>query len=211
MKYIIAIFSLLLIGCSAGPKVISEYMSPGFAITNIKQSKVKLYINTQLEVLEFKKAFEREYQSRTLFDNMFTAYLTYELNKYATVSSGDTNEMNTVFFEQSSSEERMVKLKEIFGKATENYFLGITKVIIANKITYYGGPVTPTSGGGGEEECLVTIKAEVWSVKEQKKLNAFTCTGSATVHFWGYGTALRDAVNDAATTLGAYINNNKME
>jgi hypothetical protein len=227
MKYVFCLFLLFCIGCAPAIKIISDYNSDGFAITDLNKTTARIFVKTNVEVLEFKKSYENEYATSARFDSAFGSQLAASLNKVMNISSVDTNELANLFIDQSFSDDRIIKVKGIFESAKENYFLGIKKVIISNKTTNSPGAYTPpttmstpggsvsfgggTTGGYTSEDCVVTARVEVWSVKEKKKVCEFTSIGKSTVTFFAYVTALKDAVKDAIDNIRIYVEKNKKE
>jgi hypothetical protein len=227
MKYSIAVFLLLIASCTPTRKIVSDYNSEGFDIRKVKGSNIRLFVSGNVNVDEFKNSFESEYKSKAAFDSIFTNQLQLKLNNIAKVSYVKNDDLDKIFMDQSFSEEKLVKVKEVFESATEDYFLGIKKITISNSMTnngsYYTPPTTVTTptgntsfgggwfGGGQSEECVVILKAEVWSVKDRKKLSEFTSIGSSTVILFLYGTSLKNAVEDAILNLYNYIRLNQLK
>jgi hypothetical protein len=227
MKYLFVICSFFIVGCASAPKIISDYNSEGFNITYLKGSEIRLFGSSNIDVLEFKKSFISEYESKEKFDSIFTSQLKESLNKLATVSIGNKADMNQLFLDQSFEDDHVAKVKEAFETAKESYFLGIKKVTISNSFTYYPQvPMAPTTfstpggkvsmgggftGGGEMEKCIVEIKAEVWSVKDKKRVIEFTSIGDKSVIFFNYGSTLKSAVKDAMTNLCNFIEKNVMK
>jgi len=229
MKYLLLVVSLIIVGCGPSQRIILDYNADGFVVTKIKHTQVKLFVDTCVDVLEFKVSFINEYHSKAEFDSIFTFQLTKELSKSLTVAKVDTNELRVIFSEQSYSDENVKRVKEIFEAARESYFIGIKKVYISNEIKeprpIYQAPMivsTPNGpisygggfvGGGGQtEECVVDIKTEIWSVKDRKKISEFDAMSQYPVTLpLAYGTALKSAVKLAISTLCNYIENNKMK
>jgi hypothetical protein len=229
MKYLLLAMSLIFVGCGPSQKIILDYNADGFVITNIKQTQTKLFIDTCVDVLEFKETFNNEYHSKTEFDSIFSSQLTKELSKSLTVAKVDTNELRIIFSDQSYSDENIKRIREIFEAARENYFVGVKKVFISNdlkelgptyrapntvstpsgRMSYGGGYV---GGGGYTEECVVDIKVEIWSVKDRKKLSEFDAISQYPVTLpFAYGTALKGAIKLAISSLCNYIENNRMK
>lgn len=225
MKFVIGICLLFFVGCIPPQSIFSSYNSKGFAITQLKGSNVRLYVTPVVDVLEFQNSFRSEYGSRSKFDSLLTSRVKDILTKVATTSIDSSNETEKIFLDKSLPEEKVENAKEVFESANENYFIGIKEIVISNSIktnpinispsttiSTPGGNVTVggmPSGGGTSESCVVSVQVEVWSVKERKRLTEFTAVGQSGVTFFAYGTALKNAVNEAILSLSNYIVENK--
>jgi hypothetical protein len=230
MKYLLLAVSLIIVGCGPSHRIILDYNADEFVVTKIKHTQVKLFVDTCVDVLEFKVSFINEYHSKAEFDSIFAFQLMKEWSKSLTVTKVDTNELRVIFSEQSYSDENIKRVKEIFEAASESYFIGIKKVYISNEIKepaipIYQAPMivsTPkcpisygggfVGGGGQTEDCVVDIKTEIWSVKDRKKVSEFDAISQYPVTLpFAYGTALKSAVKLVISTLCNYIENNKIK
>lgn len=225
MKFVIGICLLFFVGCFPPQSIISRYNSKGFSITQLKGSNVRLYVTPVVDVLEFQNSFRNEYGSRSKFDSLLTSRVKDILTNIATTSIDTSNETEKIFFDKSLPEEKAEKAKAVFESANENYFIGIKEIVISNSIkndpinyspsttiSTPGGKVSVggmPSGGGMSESCVVSVQVEVWSVKDRKRLTEFTAVGQSGVTFFAYGTALKNAVNEAILNLSNYIVENK--
>ncbi|MFA6455651.1 MAG: hypothetical protein WCW40_02425 [Bacteroidota bacterium] len=226
MKYLLMISLLCLASCVPAPLVIlSDYHSDNFTITQLNGVTARVYVHPDVDVLEFRRSFESEYGDSTRFISAFTQLLTDSLKKVMTITDSRTDSFNVIFINQSFSEERINAVKAIFDSASEDYFIGIKKVTISNSTTvnapHYIPPTMVTTprgsmpvgggfmGGGSSEECVVSLKVEVWSVKERKKVSEFTALGRSTVIFFANGSALKSAVRYSVKNLCKYIRKNK--
>lgn len=225
MKYIMIVSLLFLVSCIPSIKIISNYNSSEFSISELNGSSARLYVNQHVDILEFNKSFENEYKSEARFDSIFTNQLKVELDKLMMISISTADEIGNIFMDSSFSDAEVAKVKESFEKVNEKYFITIKMIVISNDLSYsapnYIAPTivsTPSGrmsvgggfwGGGQSENCVVTIKAEVWSLKEKKKLSEFISIGKEGVTFFAYGTALKGAVKDAISNFSNYIEKNR--
>ncbi len=218
MRFVVVLSLLILVSCGPSIRIVLDYRAEGFAISDIKGTHARLYVNPNVDILEFKLAFVREYRTKDAFVSRFSNDLERVLNLHAVISKGDSGEAKLLFVERSLSESSVSAQRSVFDSAREDYFIGITKVTISNHTTgtpQFYRPPTPGnpggfSGGGVSEACVVSLKAEVWSVKEKRKLSEFTAVGSSTVFLFMHGTALTNAVEDAIISVGRYVKDNRL-
>jgi hypothetical protein len=223
--YLIAASLLFLVSCSPTIRIVTEYNSDGFIITSVNGSKARLYVSSNVDVLEFRRSFDSEYKTKSQFVSTLSDNLIEKLATLAVVSKGDSSETDMLFLGQSFSEDRIAAVKGKFESANEDYFIGIKKVVISNSLTSTGPHYFPPTmvstpggsmpvgggfvGGGQSEACVVTLRAEIWSVRHKRKVSEFTSVGRSTVFLFRYGTALTDAVDDAIKSLCRYVKENK--
>jgi hypothetical protein len=217
MKYFVFLYSVLIISCSGEKSIISDYISEGFDITSLKGSIIRLYVNPVIDIREYKLIFESEYPSNALFNSLLTDKIKNELSKYSTVHIDKNVTLDSLLLNQSNT----TIVKGIFEQVRENYFLGIKKVVLSNSITQ--GPQMQVSSSVGntrgrsapesnrtvegkrKETCVIQITAEVWSVKEKRKVAEFTSKGQSPVFLLSYGVALKNALEYSVTHLSNYI------
>jgi len=197
-------FSVIFFFVSCGPmlKIQSDYQSEGFAMNQLKGKNVKLFVNPGLNILDYNKSFENEYQTEKKFNIFITSKIMKRLTKSMSISIGDTNDFPVVFNESLAPNLKDAQVKEYLVKATEDYIIIINKIVISGSINFGGM-------GGNTEQCAVTIKADAWSVKENQKVLRFSAFGNKNVSFFMYGTALKGAVDDAMTNFCSYFEVNK--
>ena len=97
VKYVIAASLLFLVSCSPTIRVVSDYSAADFVITELKGSSARLYVGSNVDVLEFKKSFEGEYNSKSEFISTFTTQLTDKLGSLAQISNGRSEQTDMLF------------------------------------------------------------------------------------------------------------------
>jgi hypothetical protein len=224
MKYFILTCSIFIISCSVQKSIFSYYNSEGFNITSLKGSSIRLYINPVIDIGEFRKSFENEYTSNSLFCSILTNKLEEKLSRFSMIYIDPNVNMDTLFLNQSILENNSTRVKGLFEQINENYLLGIKRVVISKSVDQ--NPQTPpantsvstprnrmTVGSSTNEikkadACVIKIVAEVWSVKEKKKVAEFTSIGQSKIFLLMYGRALNEALEYSVSNLANYIEEN---
>lgn len=202
----------------------SDYNAEGFNVKQLKGSSVRLYVNPTVDLLEFKVSFASEYKTEKKFISKFVDELKDTLSKSMIISTDSLEKIEEIFQEQLAPNQKDEKVRASLEKINEQYFIMISKIIISNsynstsatyspgvRVSTPGGPMTVgggMSGGGKIENCVVTINAEIWSVKEMKKVSRFSAFGDKGVFLFAFGTALKAAVNDAIINFCKYFKSN---
>jgi|WetSurMetagenome_2_1015567.scaffolds.fasta_scaffold26609_3 hypothetical protein len=224
MKYIILTCSIFIMSCSVQKNILSDFNSEGFNITNLKGSSIRLYVNPVIDIGEFGKSFENEYTSNSLFCSILTDKLKEKLNRFSMIYVDPNVNMDTLFLNQSISDNNN-RVKGIFEHVNENYLLGIKRVVVAKSVDQ--NPQTPiantpvsssrnrmtVSSSSNEvkktDACVIKMVAEVWSVKEKKKVAEFTSIGQSKIFLRMYGRALNEALDYSVSNLASYIEEKK--
>ncbi len=202
MKYFTLFSLFLFVGCIPSVNILKKYNADGFVITDLKNSNSELLIDTNLDIREFKLSFKKEYGTEAKFFSLISNQLSKKLGRFINLSNDNSKEK-------------------------EDYFIEITNVIISNNLSGYGqtysSPHTVSTpggkmsvgggitGGGQAEECVVSIKAEIWSVKDKKTVSEFTSIGKGGVYLLMFRTALKKAVKNAIANFTKYIEKNKIK
>ncbi len=223
MKYFILTCSIVIMSCSGQKSIVSDYNTEGFNITSLKGSSVRLYVNPVMDPGEFQEPFENEYPSNKLFYSLLTDKIKEKLGRVATISTDPNINMDIVFLNQSSSEDS-TRVKGLFGQINESYVLGIKRVTISKHVDQNPqapptaasvNPPRMRSGGGSStkevkqaDDCVMKIAAEVWSVKEKKKVAGFTFIGESKIFLMMYGRAFNEALENSVSNLADYIEEN---
>jgi len=210
--------------CSVQKNILSDFNSEGFNITNLKGSSIRLYVNPVIDIGEFGKSFENEYTSNSLFCSILTDKLKEKLNRFSMIYVDPNVNMDTLFLNQSISDNNN-RVKGIFEHVNENYLLGIKRVVVAKSVDQ--NPQTPiantpvsssrnrmtVSSSSNEvkktDACVIKMVAEVWSVKEKKKVAEFTSIGQSKIFLRMYGRALNEALDYSVSNLASYIEEKK--
>jgi len=216
---------LFFVSCSPALNIRSDYNAEGFNINQLKGSSARLYVNPTVELLEFKISFASEYQTETKFVSKFINEIKDTLSKSMSISTKGLDGVEEIFKAKLAPNHKNEKVKTSLEKVDEQFFIMISKIVISNSyssssphympsttVSTPSGPMTVgggMSGGVQIEKCVVTINAEVWSVKEKKKVSRFSAFGDKGVSFFMYGTALKGAVDDAMTNFCSYFEVNK--
>jgi hypothetical protein len=222
MKYFVLLCSVFLLSCSAEKNIISDYTLEGFDITRLRGSSLRLHVNPVVDLREYKKFFEMEYPSTMQFNTSLTDKLKEALGKFSPVSIDKDVQMDSLFLNQPSSERRTALIKRIFENAHEDYAIGIKRVVLFNSITQEPSQqvssstvntkgqrgtteTTRTVEGKIKVECVIQMNAEVWSVKEMKKVTEFTSIGQSPVFLLSFGVAINKALEYSVIHLSDYV------
>ena len=146
------------------------------------------------------------------------------LGKFSKIYIDSIASMESLFLNQSISDNNSSKVKGLFEQMNENYLLGIKRVVISEKVDRNPQepisdiPVStprnrPTVGSSPKEvkkanDCVIKIVAEVWSVKEKKKVAEFTSIGESKIILMMYGRALQESLESSVSNLVNYIEEN---
>lgn len=225
MKYFIIICSIFMMSCSTQKNILLDYNSEGFDITSLKGSSIRLHINPVIDGGEFWKAFENEYPLNILVYSILSNELKEKLSRFSVIHIDTNANMDNIFLNQSLSDGNGPRVKELFEQTNENYLLGIKRVIVSKDInkdnqtpinnTSVNTRNSRTAGGSSAngikkaDACVVKIVAEVWSVKEKKKVAEFTSIGQSKIYLQMYGRALNEALEYSVSNLADYIEEKK--
>jgi hypothetical protein len=211
-----AIALLSLIGCAPSIKITKEFLDPDFSFGQIgRQSKIRVFVSGAVTVTEFKNSFSKEYQSEQQFSSVLQKQIADSMKTILGCSADPSGTMQDASMLQSAGfdEKSVNQIQQLFGSAAENYFFVITSVEITHRVTS-NGPVFMTSPGGGgtlmsggnsSESCVVILHADLWSVKEKRKMLTCSSTGDSQVTLLFYGTALKAAVANSVEYLVKYL------
>jgi hypothetical protein len=182
------VLSCLLLGCAPSIKIVSEFADPSYSLGEVaKQSKVRLYMAENVNVMEFKNSYEKEYQNAAQFVQIVC--------KQAADTMKSKLGCETTVDENAQDAQ---KVKELLGSSSEDFDFVITGVDISHE--YKAG-----YNNSRTEVCLVTLHAELWNAKANKKELAYTATGRCSVTMLFFGTALKSAVEDAVGNMIEYL------
>ena len=205
----------VLFGCAPSIKIVSEFTAHSYSIGQVSaQSKVKLYMAGAVNVLEFNKSFDKEYASAEQFVQIVRKQAADTLKAVlgCAVAVNDNAQDAAALAGGSYEASDVQGMQELFGSSPEDFFFLIKGVDISNKVTtktqtYMASPSGGGMfvGGGKSESCVVTIKAELWSVKEKKKILAYAAVGQSKVTMMFYGTALKAAVANAIRYMARFL------
>ena len=225
MKYLIFLCSIFIMSCSLQKSVLSDYNSEGFNITSLKGSSIRLYVYPVIDIGEFRKPFENEYTSNSNFCSFLTNNLKEKISKYSTISTDSDVSLNVLFLNPSISDNNTTKVNGVLEQLHENYLLGIKRVIISKDVkqnpqtietnTTVNTSRNRTAGGGRTNElkkvdaCVIKLVAEVWSVKEKKRVAEFTSIGESKIVLMAYGRALNEALESSVSNIADYIEEGK--
>ena len=223
MKYFFLTCSIFMMSCSMQKSIVSDYSMEGFNIASLKGSSIRLYINPVIDIGDLDEPFEKEYTSNNLFRSILTDKLKEKLGKFSTISIDPNVNMDALFLNQSPS-DNSARVKGLLEQINENYVLGIKRVIISKRVNQNPQePQTipsmgtsrnrPTAGSSTKEvkkpdDCVMKIVAEVWSVKEKKKVAGFTSIGESKIFLLMYGRAFNEALDNSISNIADYIEEN---
>lgn len=221
MNYIrIAVLSavIFLAGCAPTILVTKDFQDGSFSFGQIKKgSKAKLCVSEHVNLMEFKKAFVNEYQSERGFGAALRKQMADSMKSKleCSVSIGDSSQDITPLLSASLDQNSIDQARALFEASGEDYFLIVRSVDIANSVSSsapmymagggMGGGGGVFVGGGSSESCIVTIHADLWNVKDKKKLLSCSSIGQSTVFMFFFGAALKDAVGQSVRHLVKYL------
>jgi hypothetical protein len=206
----------LLIGCAPAILVTKEYSDDSFSFGQIKKdAKVTAFVSQNVNVMEFKKAFAKEYQSSAEFSGAVCRQLTDSLKFMAHCAAvmGDSLQNYSMLLSATLDQKSIDQTRSFFESSDADYFFVIRSVDISNSVSnsapmYLGGGAGGTGvfvGGGSTESCVVAMHADLWNVKEKKKILSYTAVGQSTVFMLFFKTALKDAITQSIRLLVNYI------
>jgi hypothetical protein len=195
----------VLFGCAPSLKIVSDFSDPSYSVGQVSaQSKVKLFTASAVSVLEFSKSFDKEYHSAEEFVPVVRQQIVDSMKSIlgcAVTLNENAQDAMSLSVTQTPGE-----MEVLFGSAADDFFFVIKGIEVSNKVTskapvYMASPSGGGAfmGGGRSESCVVTMKAELWSVKEKK----------AKVSMMFYGTALKAAVGNAVGNMVKYVKTGK--
>jgi hypothetical protein len=200
---ILSCILLVFFSCAPSIKILPEFSDPSYSVGQVSSgSKVRLCMAESVNVMEFKNSYEKEYNSDQQFVQTVQKQAADAMHSVlgCTVSL-NSNPQDAVSLTVTQTPAEM---EVLFGSATDDFFFVIKGVEISNKRS---GVVMMAGGGmgGNTESCVVTMKAELWNVKEKKRVLAYDAIGQAKVTMLFYGTALKEAVGDAIDNMIKYL------
>jgi len=129
------------------------------------------------------------------------------------VAASENPQEAAVLGEAGIDESAVNKIHGFLASTREDYFCAVNTITIANKrvTTAPMGMVGPAGGGGNfvgggtSETAMVTMHIDIWNVKDKKKALSYAAMGESGVTMLFYGTALRNAVNEAVENMVGYL------
>jgi hypothetical protein len=215
-KYLVAaVLSTWFFGCAPSIKIVQEFQDDSFAAGQISaQTRVRLYVAENVNLMEFVNSYQKEYVTNQQFAETMRKQVADSMQRIlgCTVSNGDNIQDISALIGGSYDETSVMKMQEFFGAAAEDFFFVVKTVDISNKIKttapmmrMSAGGGMSFGGGGSQESCVVTMHAELWDVKSKKKVLSYTSTGESKVTMFFFGTALKDAVAKSIKYMIKYL------
>lgn len=204
------------IGCIASQKITLEYRDASFNFGQIKQgATVKVVVADNVDLRDFSNSFEKEYQSDGVFIGMVSRQIADSMKSIlgsVAVASENTQEAATLS-EAGIDEAAVNKIQGLLASTQEEYYVAVNTITIANKkVTTAPMAMVGPAGGGGNfvggganETAMVTMHVDLWNVKDKKKVLSYAAVGESAVTMLFYGTALRNAVNEAVGNMVRYL------
>ena len=221
MKCYFLLCSIIITSCTLQKSILSDYNSEGFIITSLKGSSIRLYVHPIIYAGEFGKSFENEYSSNGHFCSILTNELKEKLSRLSTIYIDNNIDMDSLFLNQSFSDGKSTRSKELFEQINEKYLLGIKRVVISKDVNQDPQVITTnmqvsaknsraaagsrTNKIKSADDCVIRIVAEVWSVKEKKIVAKFTSIGQSKIYLLMYGRALNEALENSVSNIAEYI------
>ncbi|MBN1398452.1 MAG: hypothetical protein JXA06_10515 [Bacteroidetes bacterium] len=227
MKYSILICSIFIMSCSVQKSIISNFNAEGFDITSLKGSSIRLYVNPEISSSEFEKVFNSEYPSNIIFFSSLGSKIKNMLESYSIVVIDANAYTDNYFTNQSNPNDNAARINELLTKTNESYLLRIKKVEISRSVDQTpqnllaNAPVSAPSRGRSSsssastkdiqraDKCTAKISAEVWSVKEKKKVAEFASIGQTEIILLMHGRALNEALENSVSNMADYITEKK--
>jgi hypothetical protein len=202
-RFQLVLISFFIISCAPSIKIVSDFSDPSYSVGQVSaQSKVKLFMASAVSVLEFNKSFDKEYHSAEEFVPVVQKQIADSMKSIlgcAVALNENAQDAVSLSVTQTPAE-----MEVLFGSAADDFFFVIKAMEISSKKS---APVMMAGGGmkPGAEICVVTMKAELWSAKDKKRLLAYDAIGEAKVSMMFYGTALKAAVGKAIGNMVGYV------
>lgn len=209
------------ITCSSSIKINREFQDPDFSFSQIqRQSAIKVIASETVSLPEFSGEFRNSYTRLYQSDPQFVFILQKQIadsiknmlgaSPDPTGSSQDASLLKAAGVDQNSV--AVSAMQQLFGSTVANYFFVVTSVDITSKVMS-NGPVLmsiPGSGGtfvsgGGVERCVVTIHADLWSVKNRRKILSYSSEGDSEVVHSFYDVAMKTALSNSIASLVKYL------
>jgi hypothetical protein len=212
---ILAITCSMIMGCAPSIKITNEFQDPQFSFGQIKnRTRIRVFAAENVNLMEFKIAFRKEYSD----DRTFAAEILRQVADSIKTIFGCSPKVNgesrdlSLLVITSFDEKNRKSLEDMFDTIPEDFFLIIKSMNISNRIEYHMGNYVSTGtgggmmvGGGSTETCVVTMHAELWNVKERKKLISYAAVGESKVFMFFFGTALKAAVSESIQKMLRYL------
>jgi hypothetical protein len=206
----------LALGCIASQNITLGYRDISFAFGQIKQgTTIKVVVADNVDLRDFQNSFEKEYQSDGVFIGMVCRQIADSMNKIlgCEASASENPEEAALFAEASIDESAVNRIHAFLASTPEDYYCAVNTVTIANKrVTTAPMSMVGPAGGGGNfvggstsETAMVTMHVDIWNVKDKKKVLSYAAMGESAVTMLFYGTALRNAVNQAVENMVRYL------
>jgi hypothetical protein len=221
MKYFTLLCSIFIMSCASQKNIVSNYNSEGFDITSLKGSSVRLCINPIVDAGMFARSFDDEYKSNGRFWNILADKLKDKLEGFSTLSVEMSGPLASLITNQSPQDNTDPHVKALFNQTKENYVIAIKRVIVSrnanqeSRTDFSNTDAAPSRGRPAPKSnapqrtsmdaCVMKLVAEVWSVKDQKKVAAFTAMGQSKVILMAIGHALNDALDNSVSNFADYV------
>jgi hypothetical protein len=202
------------IGCAPSIKIMTEFHDDAFSFGKMNGKKIKVFVADNVNLMEFKNAFQKEYQSDKQFAATIRSQIVDTARSIVGVAASAADSMQDIkpLLSTSFDSAAISRVQAMFNASGEDFFLIVKAVDISNKMSqnapvYTGQPGAGGMymGGGSSESCIVTMHTEIWSVKEKKKVLSFSSMGDSKVVMLFFGTALKNAVKDAIVHMLNYV------
>lgn len=210
----------IMLGCIAHQKITLGYQDASFAFGQIKQgTTVRVVVADNVDLRDFSNSFEKEYQSDGVFISMVSRQIADSMKSILgsdAVASENPQEA-AMFAEAGIDESAVNRIHGFLASTQEDYYCAVNTVTIANrKVTTAPMSMVGPAGGGGNivgggtsETAMVTMHVDLWNVNDKKKVLSYAAAGESAVTLLFYGTALKNAVNEAVRNMVRYLGTGK--
>jgi hypothetical protein len=212
-RIMIAIALCVLLNCIASQKITLEYKDLSFTFGQIKQGvSVKVVVADNVDLRDFQNSFEKEYQSDQAFISILSRQIADSVKALlgGNAVPADNSQDAATLADAGIDKTAVNRIQELLGNTNADYYCVVNTVTIANRrVTTapmpMAGPASTRIPGGSSETAMVTLHVDIWNIKEKKKVLLYAAMGESPVTLMFYGTALKNAVNDAVGNMVRYL------
>jgi len=217
-KFMLLITVVLFADC-ASPRMFihKNYQDTSFSFGKIKKdTRIKVCVSDNITKEAFQNAFIDEYLSNRQFSNIVYQQVVDNLGTVLENSASVNNFINDDTLANRNDSERTIAE---LGSTDAEYLLIVRGIEITRTATHGTTPLTcsPSTPGypmnsipehsmsATSVNCFVTMHAELWSIKDKKKIVSYSATGESDVNFGFAKTALRQAATASINSLSKYL------
>jgi hypothetical protein len=208
----VSCFFLAFNGCVMTQKITRGYQDPLFSFGQIRTgTTVRIMVADNVDLRDFSNAFEREYRDDSAFRSTLSRQIADSLKTILGCSAlvADSPQDAEILADAGIDKAAVSRIQELLSDAREDYFFVVNTATIANRKVVNTPMPSPEPGpripGGTSETAMVTLHVDLWNVREKKKVLQYAALGESGVTMFMYGTALKNAVNQAVANMVRYL------